>query len=324
MRIAFVGLSHWHLGLYLNAAHFAGTGISGAWDADPAACQRFSEAIGIPVSASLAALLDQKPDLVVVMGHPDAISATLPAVLQSGLPIILEKPAVRATDELAPLVEHVRRNGLFVAVPLPNRMSPLWPEMARLAKGGRLGPVSHAHFRIVNGPPERYRSNGVPWVLDPNVSGGGALRNLGIHGIDAALALAGGSELKVVSAAVSHRLYGEAVEEYAAVTLAAEDGMIATIEAGYTFAALAAGGDFEWRISARNAHLLDRGDECRVATLDDGSRRTLTPLPPGEHYNVFLADTFDRLARGAPPLVGIEDYWRAMRLIDEAYKKARA
>jgi predicted dehydrogenase len=201
-------------------------------------------------------------------------------------------------------------------------MSPLWPEMARLAKGGRLGPVSHAHFRIVNGPPERYRSDGVPWVLDPAVSGGGALRNLGIHGIDAALALTAGSELRVVSAAVSHRLYGEAVEEYAAVTLEAEDGMITTIEAGYTFASLAAGGDFEWRVSARNAHLLDRGDECRVATLDDGSQRLLAPLPPGERYNAFLADTFDRLARGAPPLVGVEDYWHAMRLIDAAYKEA--
>src|SRR5687767_12356753 len=113
MRIAFAGLSHWHLGLYLKAARFTGARISGAWDADPLASQRFSDATGITASASLAALLDQKPDLTVVMGRPDAISTALPTILESGLPIILEKPAVRATDELTPLVERVRHDGLF-------------------------------------------------------------------------------------------------------------------------------------------------------------------------------------------------------------------
>jgi len=323
MRIAFAGLSHWHLGLYLDAARATGTEVMSVWDANLDASRRLSKEIGIGASSSLADLLAQKPDLVVVMGRPDALSTVIPAVFQSGLPMILEKPAVTSTPDLEPLVERAGGEGLFVAVPLPNRMSPLWPDMAGLAGAGRLGPVSHAHFRIVNGPPKRYRDDGVPWLLDPAVSGGGALRNLGIHGIDAALTLADSAGLKVVSATVNHRLYGEAVEDYAAVTLRSADGMTATIEAGYTFASMAAGGDFEWRVSAQNAHLLDRGDSCRVATLDDGALRELTPLPPARRYTAFFADTLDRLSRGAPPAVGIADYWRAMRLIDEAYRHAR-
>ena len=133
----------------------------------------------------------------------------------------------------------------------------------------------------MNGPPERYRLDGVPWVLDPAIGGGGALRNLGIHGIDAALALAGGADLAIVSAAIDRRLHGEAVEEYAVVTLRAPDGMIATVEAGYTYASMAPGGDFEWRVSARNAYLIDRGDACRVATLDDGQVREPGADPAG-------------------------------------------
>jgi len=176
----------------------------------------------------------------------------------------------------------------------------------------------------VNGPPERYRLDGVPWVLDPAIGGGGALRNLGIHGIDAALALADGADLALVSASIDRRLYGEAVEEYAIVVLRAPDGMIATVEAGYTYASMAPGGDFEWRVSARNAYLIDHGDACRVATLDDGRVRDLAPIPPADRYKAFMADTLDRLACGAPPSVGIGDYLRAMRLIDRAYQEAAA
>ena len=323
MRVAFAGVSHWHLGLYLDAARATGTEVTGLWDANRATLRQVSKETGIAPSPSLVDLLAQKPDLVVVMGRPDALSTVIPAVLQSGLPMILEKPAVASTPDLEALVECVRRDGLFVAIPLPNRMSPLWPEMARLAGAGRLGPVSHAHFRIVNGPPRRYRDDGVSWLLDPVASGGGALRNLGVHGVDAFLALAGAQDVRLEHAAF-RSVFAEKVEDYAAVTLHSADGMIATVEAGYTFASMAAGGDFEWRVSAKNAHFLDRGDSCRVATLDDEASRELTPLLPAQRYTAFLADTLDRLSRGAPPSVGIADYWSALRLIDEAYRKARA
>lgn len=130
------------------------------------------------------------------------------------------------------------RRGAFIAVPLPNRYSPIWPRIAELAAAGRLGGLSHAQFRIVNGPPERYRIDGVPWLLAPQTSGGGALRNLGIHGVDAALALAGDDGLELVATSLGH-LHGEAVEDYAILTLRDRRGLIVTIEAGYTYASMA-------------------------------------------------------------------------------------
>ncbi|MDZ5449622.1 hypothetical protein [Labrys sp. ZIDIC5] len=96
------------------------------------------------------------------------------------------------------------------------------------------------------------------------------------------------------------------------------------MEAGYTYASMAPGGDFEWRVSSANAYLVDRGDHCSTTTLDDAAVRGEPPLLPGERYKAFMADTLARLARGAAPLVGIEDYWRAMTLIDEAYRRATA
>ncbi|MGL4965266.1 MAG: Gfo/Idh/MocA family protein [Inquilinus sp.] len=321
-RVALAGVGHWHAGMHLEAARSAGAEVVAAWDPDPAVAAGFAADHRVPRQPTVEALIAALPDLTVVMGRPDQVPELALACIEAGLPIVLEKPAAVSTAALEPLAKAAR--GLFVAVPLPNRCGPIWAEIEALRVAGRLGPVSHAQFRIVNGPPERYRLDGVPWVLDPAIGGGGALRNLGIHGIDAALALAGGAELTIVSASVDRRLHGEAVEDYAIVTLRARDGMIATVEAGYTYASMAPGGDFEWRVSARNAYLIDRGDSCRVATLDDRQVRDLAPIPPADRYKAFMADTLDRLARGAAPSVGIGDYLQAMRLIDRAYQEAAA
>jgi predicted dehydrogenase len=323
-RLALAGVGHWHAGMHLEAARSAGAEVVAAWDWDSTVAAGFAAKHGVVHQPTVAALIAMKPDLTVVMGRPNQVPALTLACIGADLPIVLEKPAAVSTAALEPLAEAAQRRGLFVAVPLPNRCGPIWAEIEALRAAGRLGPVSHAQFRIVNGPPERYRLDGVPWVLDPAIGGGGALRNLGIHGIDAALALAGGADLAIVSAAIDRRLHGEAVEEYAIVTLRAPDGMIATVEAGYTYASMAPGGDFEWRVSARNATLIDRGDTCRVATLDDGRVRDLTPILPADRYKAFMADTLDRLARGAAPSVGIGDYLQAMRLIDRAYAEAAA
>lgn len=321
-RVALAGVGHWHAGMHLEAARAAGAEMVAAWDPDSAVAAEFAAVHGVAHQPTIAALIATKPDLTVVMGRPDQVPELALACIEADLPIVLEKPAAVSTAALEPLAKAAR--GLFVAIPLPNRCGPIWAEIEALKAAGRLGPVSHAQFRIVNGPPERYRLDGVPWVLDPAIGGGGALRNLGIHGIDAAVTLAGGADLTVVSAAIDRRLHGEAVEEYAIVTLRAPDGMIATVEAGYTYASMAPGGDFEWRVSARNAYLIDRGDACRVATLDDGQVRDLAPIPPANRYKAFMADTLDRLARGAAPSVGIGDYLQAMRLIDRAYQEAAA
>ena len=155
------------------------------------------------------------------------------------------------------------------------------------------------------------------------VAGGGAMRNLGIHGIDAALMLFGAREPELLAAAVRHHAHGEAVEEYAIATLAIPGGPVVTVEAGYTFASRAPGGDYEWRIAAGGATLIDRGATCEVATLDDGARRQITPVPGRDRYRAFMAETLKLLRQGRPPSCGFADYLRAMRLMDRVYAEAQ-
>lgn len=317
MRVGLLGVGHWHAPMHAAAARAAGAEIFAVWDADPDVAQAFAGARGLKAAASAEEVVAGS-DLVVVMGKPDIVPALAETVIGAGRPMILEKPAASRTETLEALSAKAKAAGLFVAVPLPNRLGPAMIEYRRLAAAGRAGAIAHAHFRLVNGPPERYPADGVPWMLDAAVSGGGALCNLGIHGVDSALALATGA-LRLVCARIGNRIHRSPVEDYALLVLEDEAGAVFTVEAGYTFASMQPGGDFEWRIAAANAYLTDHGESAFAATLDDAGRRTLPPLPTGIRYNQFMTDTLERLRHGAPPSVGLDDYVRAMRLIDQAY-----
>ena len=321
MRIALAGVGHWHARMHLDAIRHAGAMVSAVWDPDPRVAEMFGASEGVPIAASLEALLAARPDLVVVMGHPHAVPMTARATLAAGLPMMLEKPAAATTSLLAALAP---THDAFVAVPLANRCSPLWTELDRLRIAGRAGSVVHAQFRIINGPPDRYRTDGVSWMLDPDIAGGGALRNLGLHALDAAQMLFGDAEPVLSAAHVTARMHGEKVDDYALATLCLPGGPIITIETGYTYASRLPGGDFEWRVSAHGAYLIDRGGTCEVATLDDGAAQSIEPLAAGLRYRAFMVDTLHRLRRGARPLAGFDDYVRAMQLADRIYALAGA
>ncbi|WP_269933056.1 Gfo/Idh/MocA family protein [Aminobacter sp. HY435] len=316
MRLAFLGVSHWHSTMHGEAALAAGAKIATAWDPSPDAARRFADRFGCAVADSLQQALETA-DFAVVMGRPFEIAERGRAVIEAGLPLLIEKPIGISAAATDPLIEAAAARNGFVAVALPHVLG-MTAALRDLDAAGRLGPVSHSHFRLINGPPQRYVDDGVAWVLDPAIGGGGALRNLGIHGINAFLTLAGEQPVEVVSASLGRPLHNTEVEDYAAVVLRAADGMLGLVEAGYTFASMKRG-IFEWRVSSRNATLSDFGDRIALSTLDDEGQRDLPVTPPARRYEDVMADTLKRLAEGRPPAVSLADCRRAMAIIDQCY-----
>lgn len=325
MKVALLGAGHWHAPMHADAARFAGATLCAVWDSDAVAARALADLFDAPAIPSLDQVLATRPDICVTMGHPAEVPALARALIDAGMPMILEKPAAPETRILREIEARAQAQGVFVAVPLANRLSPAMRGLARSPEdaggGDDAAPrVAHASFRIVNGPPERYRDDGVPWVLDPAAAGGGALRNLGLHGIDCALCLADGP-VRVTSAQIARRLHpDEMVEDHALVTLTDAAGALFVVEAGYTTPAMQAGGDLEWRVATKGAYLVDRGDSAQW--IGPRGLRSLPALPPDERYRAFMTDTLARLADGRPPLVGLSDYVAAMAVIDQAYALA--
>ncbi|TIN49551.1 MAG: Gfo/Idh/MocA family oxidoreductase [Mesorhizobium sp.] len=321
MKVVLAGSSHWHAEMHLDAARFCGAEIAGIWDEDAQHARAFATRQHLPFIADFAKILSGPPDAILLMGHPSTIPARARAVIEAGIPLILEKPAASSAAALAVLSELARQHQAFVSVPLPNRFGPAATAFERLRSQGRAGAVAHCQFRLVNGPPQRYAADGVAWMVDPAIGGGGALRNLGIHGVNAALGLATG-ELRLKTVSIENRIHRAPVEDHALLVLEDAAGALFVVEAGYTFASMRPGGDFEWRIVSENATLIDYGERAFCATLDDGAIIELPIELPATRYRLCMSDTLDRLARKAPPATSIDDYVAAMSLIDAAYEKA--
>jgi predicted dehydrogenase len=155
-------------------------------------------------------------------------------------------------------------------------------------------------------------------MLDPQVAGGGCLRNIGLHGIDAFLHLFG-ANATVTGAQLSFRAHGARVEDYAAVLLGTPGGVLATIEVGNTFPGN--GADAEWKLSGRDALLALKDGSLRCLTAS--GEELLAGPPPESLAAVALRDALARWQADEPPLAGPEDCYRAMRVVDEAYAIAK-
>lgn len=317
-----MGVSHWHARMHLDAFKDAGAVIVGVCDENQSVAAGFAAEYGCSAYERADELVNRaKPDFIMAMATHREMPLIANELVKMGIPFGVEKPIGRNAGEAARIVEEVDKRGVFATVPLVNRYSRIWEILGELDRQGRLGPVSHAHFRIVNGIPARYREAGVGWMLDPEISGGGSMRNLGIHAADAVVSLAGGGDCRVNCAALHSRIHREPVEE-AGSALVTFGGAFATIEAGYSYPTRDAGGDFEWRIVTGNAYIVDDGPSVTVRTLDDDTLRAEQNITQSQRYNAFAKDTLERIRKGIGPRITIRDCWRAMKLIDDVYAAA--
>lgn len=319
LNVAIIGVSHWHTPRYVQMLGRRGVHFIGATDARQdegiAAANRF----GITWFADSEALITRaRPDFAVVVPQHDRAVAEISLVAGRGIPMLVEKPMGRDAAESRLSAEAVRRAGVFATVCFPNRHLEIWDVYRRLQETGTLGTLIHAHFRTINGPPARYIEYGVPWMLDPHRSGGGALRNLGIHGADAIASLAGDRTLKLAGGRRTSHGYHGAVEDFAAGVFGTDDGFIATLEAGYSYAHMQEGGDYEWRIAATGAYLQETNGHLRVhragSTLEQRTVRT-----PAVAYEIMVNAAVDAFEAGKPPPAPVDDCVRAVALQDLIY-----
>ncbi len=310
MRVGFLGVGHWHAGMHAKGVQDAGARIVGVWDPDPEAIARFVSASGGEARPDAAAVLHDRPDLIIALGRGPEAAARLSMLLEHDVAILADKPIGLSHDDVRPLADMAHERDRFVAVALVNRIAGVTEAL------GDVGRVAHLYFRIINGPPRRYRDWHVPWMLDPRQSGGGALRNLGVHGVDAFLSLAGEQAVRVEHAAF-HSIFGEAVEDYACVVLRADDGMIGVIESGYTHPD--AGGTYELRMNAAGGALVDTGSH--VTATPQRAIDAAHYVPSSQRYSRFVGDTLERVRTGRAPAVSLREFARATEIVDQAYRR---
>jgi predicted dehydrogenase len=324
MRVAAIGVGHWHSlfdAAYLRTlVRMPEAKLVAVHDPDAAlAARRAAELGDPPVFDDYRDMLARtRPDFVIVLGRHCDMAAAAHCLLDEGYPFLVEKPAGVDAAEVHALARKAAAKHAFAAVPLFQRFQPFVAHARRMLAEGAFGPVSHFYFRSNRPTSARYVAWGAPWMLDPAAAGGGCLRNVGLHGIDAFLHVTG-EEAHVTGVQLSARALEQPVEDCATVLLRTASGILGTIEVGNTFPGK--GGDAEWKLGGRDALLVQRGAGLHCITA--GEEQKLAADLPEPLPAFALRDALRRWCRGEAPAAGIEDCHRAMRLVDDAYRLAR-
>jgi predicted dehydrogenase len=323
VRIAAIEVSHWHSlwdAAYLrHLAAMSDVRLVGLHDPRADIAARRAAALGDPpvftdYRTMLAAV---RPDFVVLLGRHRGMAEAAHHLLDEGYPFLVEKPVGVNALETHGVAAKAAAKGAFVAVPLAQRYQPFTLLARRLLSEGRFGPLSHIFFRLNRPTSARYPAWDSPWMLDPAEAGGGCLRNLGSHGFDLFLHLAG-EEAEVTGAQLSCRALGQPVEDYASVLVRSRSGVLGTIEVGNTFPC--DGTDGQWKVVGRDALLVLTDDAVRLVT---GRGEETLPGQAAEPISLLaLRDALDHWRRGSPPPISIHDCARAVALIDRAYAVA--
>ena len=324
MRVAAIGVSHWH-SLYDSAylVHLAGipdTELVAIQDESASVTVKRAAALGNPATYAdyRKMLAETRPDFVIALGRPSRMAETAHHLLDQGYPFLMEKPMGVDADEVRRVADKAAARNVFVAVPLGQRYQPFTTRARQLLAERRFGPISHFYVRQNRPTSARYPAWDAPWMLDPREAGGGCLRNLGPHGLDLFLFLTG-EDADVTGAQVSSRALGQPVEDYASVLLRSASGVLGTIEIGNTFPRV--GTDGEWKIAWRDAILSLKDGTLRLITAEGEETAAGEPAEP--IALTALRDALDHWRRGLPPPIGVHDCLRVVRLIDQAYALAR-
>ena len=323
MRLAFIGVSHWHAPMYYTpAARLARVEIVAVSDPDP----RVVEAVGRELDAKpftdyREMIVGVRPDFVFAFGRHCDMAEIASTLIDEGIPFVIEKPGGLNFAQVAAIRDRARAKGVYAGTGFNFRVSDLCKRIQAVIGDDS---VTHASFRYIAGGPYRYREAGCVWMLDPKLSGGGSTINLSVHFIDM-FRLYSRSTPTAVTSLMGHFTWNLPIEDYSAMILRSPNS-VCTIETGYTYPAKS--GVFDLRFSVRTTrhYIIARSDNVlEVHRTSDGHLEQFPTEMSNMHwYPVFVTESIDRFAKGLPPVADLDDLAGVMGVVDAAFASNRA
>ncbi|NUT39141.1 MAG: Gfo/Idh/MocA family oxidoreductase [Thermoactinospora sp.] len=198
MRIAMAGLATSHP--YADARTLARHGELAVWEPDAQRLATFTgEHPSAAVAASLEELLARDLDGIVLTVPTPLVPTALGPVLDTGVPVFINKPAAATRDQLTAIDKLIR--------PCAERV--LSSSVLRFAPAFRDRSVDPAEVLAVRATVRHdvgiWATGYNPWQDTPG-EGGGTLVTMGVHGVELLVALLG-PEVSLVGAAGAIRHY---------------------------------------------------------------------------------------------------------------------
>jgi len=263
-------------------------------------------------------------DLVIVSTTNDSLMPVTLFAVEHGKHVLVEKPAGRTPEEIAPLraVAGARRRKVKVGFNL--RFHPAIRKAKELIDTGAVGDLMFIRGRYGHGGRDGYEKE---WRADPDIAGGGELIDQGVHLIDLSRWMLG--DFNSVEGFVCTYFWNMPVEDNAFVSLRTPAGQTAWLHASCT----------EWKnlfcleIYGRTGKLqIDGlGGSYGVERLSFYKLRahmgppdtTIWEYPQADRsWQLELDDFIDAIAQDREPEGNLADASAALEIIQQVYSRS--
>jgi len=271
----------------------------------------FADEFGAELAFEDARTLAEDPsvDMVYVASPHTAHFATAKLLLESGKPVLCEKPLTVNANQARELFALSRSNNVFLMEAMWTRCLPVYRRIREWLDEGRIGRprmvFSSFCIQAQRDPAERWFNLALA---------GGALLDVGVYNLAVSQLVMGRTPERVMATA---RLAGTGVDEQIAATLRYADGGVAQFVCGLSSTfdnSLVIGGDTGFiRVPALFIH-------GREAVLEvDGQTESFSPPPRGEGFEFEIEEAMRCVREGLieSPLMPHADTLATMETMDE-------
>lgn len=288
---------------------------------------------GGPFVPDLTSLLrDPRVQAVAICAENHRHADLTISAADAGKHILCEKPTARSLLECQQMATAITRTGVVYMQSFPQRLLPANQRVKRLLAEGTIGPVSlvrkrHGHFFAL-----RDLATTMPWIVDRQRAGGGALLDEGVHQADVLRWLLGDPE--EVAALPGRVSGGRTLEDTGAAIYRFRGGVLGVLEAGWT-----------WVAGGPTTEIY--GDRGTIVQGFTDCASSAAPLPGSAYLQLYRADApvpawvdlgvghdfwtihqrvprafLDCLTSGDPPPSDLTDGTAALEMILGAYQAA--
>jgi predicted dehydrogenase len=194
-----------------------------------------AQALASEFRAERASTFEALPDLVghasaelVIVASPNALHAEhAGAALAAGRDVLIEKPLCLGLEQADALIRQAERAGVQLGYAENLCFAPHYRAAREILRSGRLGRLVAA--RQV----ERHAGPYSPWFFEPGLAGGGALMDMGCHGVAVLLWLLDLPEPRAVRARLGFDPRRGPLEDEARVEIELDSELVLVSESGW-------------------------------------------------------------------------------------------
>ena len=319
LKIAFIGVSHWHVPLYLTKMPTGA--VAAVSDPDEEIARRYAQQLSCRYYTDYRELTQQeRPDFVFAFAPHSKMADLALYLIREKIPFSMEKPMGVSLKDVERIATEAKRNNHFIAIPFVWRYS---DTVKQLKEDILETKIRHMSYKFVAGPPSRYLATS-KWMLAKETAGGGCMTNLGVHFIDMAMYLTGAQEAEIQASSYQ---YGDEydIELYATSLVKMDTGASLVLETGYAYP-MDEGQKREnrWTIVTDNGYYILAENQLEARVYGKETQLIQLNTDSDVYYAIFAETTLADYVNGRKPRASIDEMLKTRAVLDEMNRQGRA